>query len=385
MTYVDRLGLIVGNRAMRNKREGIDMTQIIEIDQMENNIALKAQLEEAAQILVAGGTVAFPTETVYGLGANALEIESVKKIFVAKGRPSDNPLILHIGSKDDVMPLIEKLKPVASQLMGIFWPGPLTLVMRKSAIVPDVVTGGLDTVALRMPKHPIALMLIRLAGVPIAAPSANISGKPSPTLGKHVVEDLSGKVDCIITSGQSNVGLESTVLDITGEYPMILRPGGVTREDLEAVVGRVDLDPTLEKKTLVSEDVKPKSPGMKYTHYSPKAQVIVIEGTHINMIKMMKKLSNGYNLEGKRVGIMCSDESRVAFDLESDGVQVIKTTGSRLILQEVASSVFRLLREFDEDNVDIILAEAYPNEGIGKAIMNRLNKSAGFNIINGNV
>lgn len=373
-----------GHVAIR-KRKGNVMTKIIKIDKNIENRELKALLAEPAHILASGGTVAFPTETVYGLGANALEVESIKKIFAAKGRPSDNPLILHIGYQSEVEQLIESLTPIASQLMEAFWPGPLTLVMKKSERVPDIATGGLDTVGVRMPQHPIALELIRLAGVPIAAPSANISGKPSPTIGKHVVEDLEGKVDCIITSGHSVVGLESTVLDITGDVPMILRPGGITKEDLESVIGQVHLDPTLEKTKALSGDIKPRSPGMKYTHYSPKAQVVVVDGDYEKMVKMIKILSIEYNNEGKRVGIMCSKESETAFNDTRDGFSVLKTTGSRVMLEDVAASVFRLLRDFDEDQVDVILAESYPDEGIGKAIMNRLNKSAGFNIISGNV
>jgi len=353
-------------------------TKVIRIEENCSIEVLRAALEEPAKALREGKTVAFPTETVYGLGANALSDESVAKIYKAKGRPSDNPLIVHIGNWEELNALVEEIPEKGRMLIDALWPGPLTMIFKKSAKVPEGVTPGLDTVAVRMPAHPIALNLIQMAGVPVAAPSANLSGKPSPTIGEHVIEDLSGKVDYIIVSGNAEVGLESTVLDLTGDVPMILRPGGATKEELEAVVGFIELDPALESKSDVH---KPKSPGMKYTHYSPKAEVQVVSGELTKVVELIKTLSKERSDNGAVVGIMCSDETVSKYDESADGFKVKISLGSRAELKTVGSSLFRVLREFDEHGVDIILAEAYPDDGLGKAIMNRLNKAAGFNII----
>lgn len=346
-------------------------TKIIDID--KENIDID-ELRYGAEILKNGGTVTFPTETVYGLGANALDESAVKKIFEAKGRPSDNPLIIHIAKADDINELVRDLPQKAEKLISEFWPGPLTLIFKKSSIVPKIVTGGLDTVAIRMPAHPIANLLIELAKVPVAAPSANISGKPSPTKEKHVINDLKGRVDAIICGGDTAVGVESTVLDITSDTPMILRPGGVTKEDLEKVIGRIDVDPALQK-TKGSELI-PKSPGMKYTHYSPNADVILISGSLDNVTDNIERIRKNKEDEGFKVGIMTTDETKDKYE----GGTII-SLGSRARLESIAANLFKALREFDEIDVDIILSETFDEKGIGQAIMNRLMKAAGYNVL----
>ncbi|MCH4889352.1 threonylcarbamoyl-AMP synthase [Acidaminobacter sp. JC074] len=329
------------------------------------------QLIEAAKILKEGGTVAFPTETVYGLGANALLDEAVSGIYEAKGRPSDNPLIVHIADLSLLDELVEHA-PYQEELIQAFWPGAITLIFKSKGKVAARVSPGLDTQSIRMPKHPVAKKLIQLAGVPVAAPSANLSGKPSPTDGKHVIEDLNGRVDGIVVYDQSDVGLESTILDLTQSPPMLLRPGGVTVEDIEAVIGKIQIDPALEKK--MSENVQPRAPGMKYTHYSPEADVTVVNGPLDEMVKKIQELHDSHT---SSVGIMCSDETKDRYKAEN-----IISLGSRESLEEVASNLFKTLRQFDEIGVDIVLAEGYDTVGMGKAIMNRLNKAAGYQVIN---
>lgn len=346
-------------------------TKTIKID--KNNIDEKL-LKEAALILKNGGTVAFPTETVYGLGGNALDENAVGKIFEAKGRPSDNPLIIHISESKDLNKLILESNKNAEILMKEFWPGPLTLIFNKSKNVPKSVTGGLDTVAIRMPSHPIARLLIKLSGVAVAAPSANLSGKPSPTKEEHVIKDLKGRVDAIVCGGNAQVGVESTVVDITSEIPMILRPGGITKEQLEKVIGRVDVDPALKNKE--DKNLIPKSPGMKYTHYSPEAQVILVNGDLDKMVWKIKEIAKTKESEGYKVGIMSTEETKKKY---SRGV--IISVGSRERLETVASNLFKTLREFDEQKVDIILAEGFEEKEVGQAIMNRLTKSAGYNVV----
>ncbi len=349
------------------------MTKTMLIDIERDNIDID-KLKHAAEILRAGGTVTFPTETVYGLGANALDEDAVKKIFKAKGRPSDNPLIIHIAKYEDLKDLVLEIPQNAERLINEFWPGPLTLIFNKSSIVPEIITGGLGTVAIRMPAHPIAKLLIELAEVPVAAPSANLSGKPSPTKEKHVKKDLMGRVDAIICGGDAAVGVESTVLDITSDIPMILRPGGVTKEDLERVIGMVDVDPAIEgtqKKRLI-----PKSPGMKYTHYSPNADVILLSGDLDKIVKNIERIRREKEENGYRVGIMATDETKHKYE----GGTVI-SLGSRNNLETVASNLFKVLREFDERDIDVILAETFVEKGLGQAIMNRLIKAAGYNIL----
>lgn len=332
----------------------------------------KQKLLEAAKILQSGGVVAFPTETVYGLGGNALDEKAVEKIFTAKGRPSDNPLIVHLSKFEDINKLCDDIPAVTKILADRFWPGPLTMIVPRSLQVPDIVTAGLDTVAIRIPSHPIANTLIELAGLPIAAPSANLSGKPSPTNEEHVIEDLMGRVDAIVCGGYTKVGVESTVLDITSNPPMILRPGGVTKEEIEEVIGQVSIDPSLK-----NEVITPKSPGMKYTHYAPRADVLIVKGELKEMINKINTLAEEREEQGLRVGIMATDET---INQYSKGE--IISVGSRRDLKTVATNLFKVLREFDKRQVDIILSEGFEEVGIGQAIMNRLTKAAGYNIIN---
>lgn len=330
-------------------------------------------LAGAAEIIRTGGLVAFPTETVYGLGANALDPGAVRAIFRAKGRPADNPLIVHLAEISQVYDLAEDITVPAQRVMEAFWPGPLTLVLPKKSAVPLEVTAGLNTVAVRMPDHPVALELIRSAGVPVAAPSANSSGKPSPTTARHVLEDLDGKIDAIVDGGVCRVGLESTVLDMTSENPAILRPGGITREDIEGVIGYVAFD-FGSGETDATE--VPRSPGMKYTHYSPRAEVIVVTGDNYSKIfERVTQLLDEYRPE-KKVGVLASSENVKGY--AADG---IFTLGSRGDLETVARNLFHGLRSLDEQRMDLIIAEGYPESGIGAAIMNRLNKASGHNVI----
>jgi L-threonylcarbamoyladenylate synthase len=329
-------------------------------------------IDRASEIIRNNGTVVFPTETVYGLGANALSGEAVKRIFTAKGRPSDNPLIVHISNINMLLYLIgSPISDGAKLLIEKYWPGPLTLIFKKSRMVPAEVTAGLDTVAIRMPDNKIALELIKRSELPIAAPSANLSGKPSPTLPEHVIDDMQGRVDMILCGGKSRVGVESTVLDLSGDRPVILRPGGVTLEELEGVLGTVELDPGS-----VGNKGVPKAPGMKYTHYAPEAPMIIVKG-QLESIKNKIQEQVRENLgKGLRVGVLASDETKSYYK----GCNVL-TLGSRLNSEVIASNVFEKLREFDKLGVDIIFAEAFDENHMGTAVMNRMKKAAGFNII----
>ena len=325
--------------------------------------------EEAAMTLTNGGLVAFPTETVYGIGANALESEVVKKIYAAKGRPSDNPLIVHIGTSEEVNKYVKVVPSKAKLLMQAFWPGPLTMIFEKNASVPDLITGGLNTVAIRVPSHPVAVGIIQASGLPIAAPSANISGKPSPTIAKHVIEDLQGRVDMIVDGGDANIGLESTVLDMTQETPMILRPGGVTKEMIESIVGDVVFDPHL-----LSVEAKevPRAPGMKYRHYAPQGQVKIYRGKGAAVIEHINKEVALVVEEGLKAGVIATTE-----DLPRYRCDVVLDIGSKHNPDEVAANLFRLLREMDTLDIDVIFTRTFSEEAIGTATMNRLLKAAG--------
>jgi L-threonylcarbamoyladenylate synthase len=340
----------------------------------ENN--RKDWLLEAAKLLANNEVVAFPTETVYGLGGNALSKEAISKIYIAKGRPSDNPLIVHIAETKDLDRLVSEVPEIAKKLMDKFWPGPLTLIFKKSDLVPIEVTGGLSTVAIRMPSHEVARELIRLSGVPVAAPSANISGKPSPTSYGHVIDDLSGKVSAIVCGDVSSVGLESTVLDISGACPMILRPGAVTFEMLCEVVENVKYDPAIMDVSS-SEKIIAKSPGMKYTHYSPNAPVIVLEADDESFVLKLNDIITSSEFQKSDIGILCSDKSSLNFQ----GC-IVKKVGDYFDLETIASNLFDALRFFDQTDVKIIYAQGFPLVGIGQAIMNRLNKASGGNKIN---
>ncbi|RQD70752.1 MAG: threonylcarbamoyl-AMP synthase [Tindallia sp. MSAO_Bac2] len=349
------------------------------------------ELEPFAEMLKSGKTVAFPTETVYGLGANALDSKAVRAIFQAKGRPSDNPLIVHVASRKDVESLVEEMTPLAQKLADTFWPGPLTIIQKKKSDVPETVTAGLDTVAVRMPSHPVALRLIALAGVPVAAPSANLSGKPSPTRGSHVIKDLNGRVDGIIDGGMAMVGLESTVVDATGEDPVILRPGGITREQIMAATELPEKRRPVEgqSRRALRDEKAPRSPGMKYTHYAPDAPVLVIRASRQeNMVDAIKNQARHYCSEKDRVGILCTEETlKKGWPLLwKDGnprLERITSEGWRLILtgslekpETIANRLFDALRSFDDTDVTVILAEAIPEDALGQAIMNRLLKAS---------
>lgn len=330
-------------------------------------------IKEAAQIINNGGIVVFPTETVYGIGADALNDIAVEKIFKAKGRPQDNPLIVHIQDTEELYDLSKEVPDNAKILAEKFWPGPLTMILYKKDILSDKITAGLDTAAIRFPKNKIALALIKESGKPIAAPSANTSGKPSPTEASHVIEDLMGKVDMIIDGGSTYIGIESTVVDVTGEVPMILRPGGITREDISGVLGKCDYDPAIIKS---NEKIVPKSPGQKYRHYSPKAKVVLYRGT---IDKIAQKINEDYDKfvqEGLKVGIM----STVQTEKYYEGKTTV-CVGDRTKPISISSNLFKDLRNFDHMGMDVILAEAVEEEELGKAIMNRLGKASSETII----
>lgn len=331
-------------------------------------------IEEGASLIRNGELVAFPTETVYGLGANALDARAVDKIYEAKGRPGDNPLIVHIADFDDVKLLVKELAGTAEKLMEAFWPGPLTLILKKSSIVPDRTTGGLNTVAVRMPDNPIALALIRESKLPIAAPSANRSGRPSPTEARHVAEDLMGRIPMILDGGPCSVGVESTVLDITGEIPNILRPGGITPKMLERVLGRVNIDAAVLKP--IEKGSRIKSPGMKYTHYAPKASVVIVKGRLDDIARKIGELAFEEAERGNRVGILATEETA---DCYVKG-QVI-CLGSRKKPETLAVNLFSALRKFDELGVDIVFAEWVEEKDEGLAVMNRMLRAAGFRVI----
>lgn len=344
-------------------------TRLLKVDPEKPDMAA---IEEAADVLRKGGTVAFPTETVYGLGANGLDGEAVGKIFAAKGRPSDNPLILHIATLGELKLLVTEFSPSAEKLMRAFWPGPLTLILPRSRVVPDVVTGGLDTVAVRMPDHVVAQLLIAKAGVPIAAPSANLSGKPSPTNAAAVWEDLNGKIDVVVDGGDSGIGVESTVVDMTAEIPVLLRPGGITLEELRVILGAVHMDETLR-----NGGERPKAPGMKYTHYAPKAPLIVVEGSQPAIHAVLEREIKKHQALGRCVGMMATRDT-----IQKIRADVVQELGSAADLFSIAAGLFAALRSFDNSDVDLIYAEGVSEEGIGLAIMNRLRKAAGYHIIN---
>lgn len=341
-------------------------TEVLEID--KENLE---KMDIVKEIISSGDLVAFPTETVYGLGADGLNPKAVKKIFEAKGRPQDNPLILHVSSVEMLERLVVEVSDTARALIKEFWPGPLTIIFEKSDVVPDVITAGLKTVAIRMPKNEIALELIRISDTPIAAPSANISGRPSPTDGKTTYEDLKGKIPLIIDGGNTEVGLESTVLDLTSTPAMVLRPGAITLEMLEKIIPDVTLDRSILKKGEI-----PKSPGQKYKHYAPKANCHLALGDVKTKTLLMKEyISNN----DEKIGVMGTDE--FIKDLNFENID-IKSMGSINDLEEVGSKIFRLLRDFDRDGVDTILIEGVEEKGLGLAIMNRLKKSCGNKFLN---
>lgn len=343
------------------------MTFISKID--EKNID-KIEIKKQAEILKKGDTVIFPTETVYGLGANALDEKAVSKIYEAKGRPSDNPLIVHIYDKHQVEELAKDISPKAHVVMDRFWPGPITIILNKKDIVPSRTSGGLDTVAIRMPSNPIAKELLKETNLPIAAPSANISGRPSPTKANHVYEEMNNRVDGIILGGDCTFGLESTVLDLTNDIPTILRPGSVTKEDLESVIGQVNIDPALENK---EDNIKAKAPGMKYKHYSPNADVFIVSGGEKEVAEKINALVSENDKNNIKSVILCIEEHKNLY--KGDTIILGRD------LQEVGSNLFDSLIMADKKGYDVVYTEAFENKGVGRAIMNRLLKSAGYKVI----
>ncbi|HIQ74657.1 MAG TPA: threonylcarbamoyl-AMP synthase [Candidatus Cottocaccamicrobium excrementipullorum] len=367
------------------------------------------ELREAAQILQQGGLVAFPTETVYGLGGNALDETAAKRIYAAKGRPSDNPLIAHISSMEELLPLVSRIPEAGRRLAERFWPGPLTMIFPKSEQVPFSTTGGLDTVAVRMPSDPVAMKLIRMAGVPVAAPSANTSGRPSPTTADHVWEDLNGKIEMIVDGGAVGIGVESTIVDVTGPVPVILRPGFITLEMLQEMFDQVKIDPAILGP--MADGVRPKAPGMKYKHYAPLGQLTLVElkeetkkALHtpgssqwqeveeaaqkrgislehadlesIYMALQTDKLAAEKEKQGAKTGVICTEETEKFYETKLKG-----RIGQRAQADTVAHNLYRVLRDFDDLQVEYIYSESFAGDHLGQAIMNRLNKAAGYHII----
>ena len=382
---------------------------------MKTRIFSKKDIEEAAQILKTGGLVAFPTETVYGLGGNGLDKEAARKIYAAKGRPSDNPLILHVSKMEEVYPLVESVPEKAKRLMESFWPGPLTLILKKSKIVPLESTGGLDTVAIRCPDNALTLELIERAGLPVAGPSANLSGSPSPTEASHVYHDLSGRIEGILDDGAVGIGVESTILDMSTDRPTLLRPGAITLEDLMEVLGeKPEIDPTLLGKKM-EDGFIPKAPGMKYRHYAPKAEMVLFcsleekeseekelkkkeledktsekkrsedrisEGKE-SEYRVSKRIAEYLEEEGRgfpreKIAVFCAEETKHFYQEmeEKEGI-VLKVLGRRDEPLSMTHNLFRILRECDEEGIELILSEGYSEKGIGFALMNRMKKAAG--------
>lgn len=345
-------------------------TRIVQVNQQHIDADV---MRYAGEIIKKGGLVAFPTETVYGLGGDALNPDSSKKIYAAKGRPSDNPLIVHICRIEDLEPIVKEIPESAVKLMETFWPGPLTLIFNKSDIVPYETTGGLDTVAVRMPSNPVAKAFIEAAGGYIAAPSANLSGRPSPTLAKYVIEDMDGKIEMILDGGDVEIGLESTILDMTVEKPMILRPGFVTKEMLQEVLKAVG-----EDKTLMSDESgqAPKAPGMKYRHYAPKGDLTIVEGEEGRVVEYINEQLRRYKNEGCKTGVIGTDGTVSKYKGDS-----CKSVGNRDDEETVARELYKILREFDDEGVSVIYSESFDTAGIGQAVMNRLLKAAGYKIL----
>ena len=358
----------------------------------------KENIKAASSILQNNGLVAFPTETVYGLGGNALEPNAAAKIYAAKGRPSDNPLIVHIADTAAVYELAKEVPEKAKLLMEAFWPGPLTIILPKKELVPDGTTGGLNTVAIRMPSHPVALELIRESGLYIAAPSANTSGRPSPTLAEHVMEDMKGRIEMILDGGAVGIGIESTIVDLTGDVPVILRPGFITKSMLEEIVGEVTIDPALIEP---DPNLRPKAPGMKYTHYAPKGELTIVEGNAFDnsgiacteggkkdnnymvdvdstskIVSKINELVDEKKVAGFKVAVITTSENSDKYNCDN-----ILIAGERAQGETIAARLYQVLRKCDELDVDYIYSEAFNEGELGGAIMNRLLKAAGHRVI----
>ena len=351
-------------------------TTIVAIGDGDTAESIDEKLSMAGDIIRRGGLVAFPTETVYGLGGDALCPASARKIYAAKGRPSDNPLIIHIAEMAALERIVCEIPKKAVKLAEAFWPGPLTMIFKKAAIVPDQTTGGLDTVAVRMPSHPLAALLIRKSGGYVAAPSANLSGKPSPTLAKYVVQDLDGRIDMILAADGVEIGLESTIVDLTGEIPVILRPGYITQKMLSEVVGETELDITIYDSDTAQA---PKAPGMKYRHYAPKGELVIVEGEPHRVARYINEQAAAHEAAGLRTGVIATLEQFAQYQAAS-----VKNAGSRCDTHEAAKKLYTFLREFDDEKIDCIYAESFADtldQGFGQAVRNRLLKAAGHKVI----
>lgn len=362
---------------------------------METIVKGMEGVQQASEIIKNGGLVAFPTETVYGLGGNALDPDASRKIYAAKGRPSDNPLIVHVSCISEVQPLVSQFPGDAEKLMETFWPGPLTIILPKSDIVPYETTGGLETVAIRCPENRLTLSFIKASGLPIAGPSANTSGKPSPTEATHVLHDLKGRIDMILDDGPVGIGVESTIIDMSGEIPTLLRPGAITVEELSETLGRkVEIDPAIVAGG-VNEGIHPKAPGMKYRHYAPNARMALVttsllkekdyEVSEEERLQADRQISDYINrlvekdeAEGLRAGIICCDETKELYGRAHGKASDIKIIGHRSEPLSMTHELFRVLREFDNDKVERIYAESYSDRGVGFALMNRMRKAAGM-------
>lgn len=332
------------------------------------------KMQIAAEFIKKGGLVAFPTETVYGLGADALNAKAVLALFKAKKRPLDNPPIVHVENINEVYQIAAQVPPEAEKLMKTFWPGPLTLVFKHADIVPEVTVAGLNTIAIRMPQHKVDLGLIKKGNCPIAAPSANLAGNPSPTSAMHVFDDLNGRIDAILDGGSTSIGVESTVLDMSVDPPILLRPGGTTFGTLKKIIRNMKLHPF----AVAEKDMpfgKSRSPGMRHKHYAPNAKVLLVEGSVVAVTAKIKELIASYRSEACKVGVLATDETVAQYRAD-----VVKSLGSRFNLAAIAKNLFRLLREFNGENVDVIIAEGVPSEGLGLAVMNRLRKASAYTI-----
>ena len=349
------------------------VTVKIDRSRAEFTEAEDAALRRAGEVIRAGGLVAFPTETVYGLGGDALNRESSRKIYAAKGRPSDNPLIVHICKLEDIRQIVQEVPEEAYKIAEAFWPGPLTMILHKSELVPQETTGGLDTVAVRFPSDKIAQKLIEYSGGYIAAPSANLSGRPSPTVAKYVSEDMNGRIEMIIDGGAVGIGLESTIIDLTVSPPQILRPGYVTEEMLREVLGRVDTDVTILS---ADSGQAPKAPGMKYRHYAPKGELTIVEGEPDEVVAYINGQVRKARENGEKTGVIGTDECAGRYCAD-----VVKSVGSREDEESIARHLFTALREFDDENVERMYSESFDSAGLGQAIMNRLLKAAGHHVV----
>ncbi len=347
-------------------------TKIVKIDREHPDREL---LAEAGRLLREGALVAFPTETVYGLGGDGLKEDAAARIYAAKGRPSDNPLIIHIADMEALKLLAVDIPELAYRLAEKFWPGPLTMILKKSAVVPYATTGGLETVAVRMPSDEIAREIIRTSGTYIAAPSANLSGRPSPTRAEHVIEDLSGRVEMIVDGGASDIGLESSIIDLSGEVPMILRPGFITKEDFEQIVAEVEYDRAVLA-TKPQESVVAKAPGMKYRHYAPKGQITIVEGEMEAVVRTINALVAEQEKQGIRTAVLCAEETKGNYVCHH-----IYSLGSLKSEKEISAHLFAALRSFDTEQMEVIYSESFGETRLAGAIMNRLRKAAGYQIL----